>query len=82
MPLPSYIALHCLAVAPSCFPPSSSGKFEQVNAATAARLLANQKEHVGPGKMQPGSTPLMADSRFRRMFEDPAYAIDEHGDEF
>lgn len=54
-----------------------------MNAATAARLLAEKKgqgEAVQDGK--PAEGGLMADQRFSRMFEDPAFAIDERSEEF
>ena len=53
----------------------------QVNATMAARLLAEKKESRGDGEQQ-AEAGLLADDRFRRMFEDPEFAIDETAGEF
>lgn len=51
----------------------------QVNAAMAARLLDDKKASAAG---QAGGSGLLADDRFKRMFEDPAFAIDEDAQEF
>lgn len=56
----------------------------QVNAALAAKLMAEgQEAEEGAGKKdrQP-ATELLADERFKSLFEDKAFAIDEQSEEY
>ena len=57
----------------------------QVNAAMAARLLEDKKGGQGAKGAKAGQAEgngLLADDRFKPMFEDPAFAIDEDAEEF
>jgi hypothetical protein len=52
-----------------------------VNAALAAKLMAEDADAAGKKKQQP-ATELLADERFKRLFEDKAFAIDEKSEEY
>ncbi|KAK9809324.1 hypothetical protein WJX73_004781 [Symbiochloris irregularis] len=59
-------------------------KLPKVNAAVAARLMEDKKGRAGAGAGagQDGARGLLQDDRFKPMFEDPAFAIDENTEEF
>ena len=54
----------------------------QVNAAMAARLLEDKKGGPSAKAGQAEGNGLLADDRFKPMFEDPAFTIDEDAEEF
>ena len=55
----------------------------QVNAMYAAKILADEEGLDGAKKKaKGGEANLMADDRFKTMFEDPAFAIDERAQEY
>lgn len=54
----------------------------QVNALYAAKVLADSEGGDGAKKAKTGQENVLADERFKTMFEDPAFAIDEQADEY
>lgn len=71
---------------------STYPSFPQVNRAVAARLLAQQQleedqqqqqeDEPAAKKHKTSDTNPMLDDRFKVMFEDEAFAVDEHSDEY
>lgn len=56
--------------------------FFQVNATLAAKLLSEDGKEAPNKKAKTGQTQLLEDDRFKDMFQDPAFTIDETAEEY